>query len=53
MTPGLFAHRPESVITKAIALLLSDEKNRAGQRGCRQLIDGAAAVDWLELYGQK
>ena len=34
MTLGLFAHRPESVITKAIALLLSDEENRAAQRRC-------------------
>ena len=32
----------------------SDEDNAAAQRRCRQLIDGGvAAVDWLELYGQK
>ena len=34
--------------------LHSDEENRAAQRRCKQLIDGGvAAVDWLELYGQK
>jgi hypothetical protein len=54
MTPGLFAHSPESVITKAIALLLSDEEKRAARQRSRQLIDGGvAAVDWLDLYGQK
>ena len=32
----------------------SEEENQAAQRRCKQLIDGGvAAVDWLELYGQK
>ena len=32
----------------------SDEDNKAAHRRCRQLIDsGVAAVDWVELYGQK
>ena len=32
----------------------SDEGNRTAQRRCRQLIDGGvAAVDWVDLYGQK
>ena len=32
----------------------SDEENRTAQRRCRQLIDGGvAAVDWVDLYGQK
>jgi hypothetical protein len=32
----------------------SEEENRAAQRRCKQLIDGGvAALDWLELYGQK
>ena len=54
MTAGLFEHRSESVITKAIAWLLLDEENRAAQRRCKQLINGdVAAVDWVELYGQK
>jgi len=34
--------------------LHSDDKNNAARWRCRQLIDcGVAAVDWLELYGQK
>ena len=54
MTAGLFEHRSEFVITKAMAWLLLDEKNRAAQRRCRQLIGGrVAAVDWVELYKQK
>jgi len=32
----------------------SDEENRTAQRRCKQLIDGGvAAVDWVELCGQK
>jgi len=32
----------------------SPEENATAQHRCRQLIDGSpAAVDWLELYGQK
>ncbi len=34
--------------------LHSEEENTTAQRRCRQLIDGGvAAVDWVELYGQK
>ena len=54
MTPDLFEHRSESVITKAMAWLLLDEGNRAAKARCRQLLEGGvAAVDWVELYGQK
>jgi hypothetical protein len=32
----------------------SDEENATAQRRCKQLIDGGvAAVDWVDLYGQK
>jgi hypothetical protein len=32
----------------------SEEENRTAQRRCKQLIDGGvAAVDWVDLYGQK
>ena len=32
----------------------SDEDNNAARQRCRKLINGGiAAVDWLELYGQK
>tara|TARA_B100001063_G_C16255952_1_gene307579 strand:- start:203 stop:409 length:207 start_codon:yes stop_codon:yes gene_type:complete len=32
----------------------SEEENRTARHRCRQLIDGGvAAVDWLDLYGQK
>jgi len=54
MTPGLFEHKSESVIAKAMAWLLLDEGNRAARQRSRQLIDGGvAAVNWLALYGQK
>jgi hypothetical protein len=34
--------------------LHSEEENRTAQRRCKQLIDGGvAAVDWVDLYGQK
>ena len=54
MTHGLFEHRSESVITKAMTWLLLDEEYKAAQRCCKQLIDGGvAAMDWLELFGKK
>ena len=32
----------------------SEEENNAARHRCRQLIDGGvAAVDWVEMYGQK
>ena len=34
--------------------LHTQAENNAARQRCRQLIDGGhAAVDWLELYGQK